>query len=88
MAEATPWQSAGRKPVTYAKKIVARYDPYNFSHVTTTNGTNPPLTIPCTGPGSAGAVPPSSSPQVEAIVVTAYGTDAPVYGSNFARPAV
>lgn len=86
MAEATPWQSAARKRVTYEKKIVASYDPYNFSHVTTTNGTNPPLVIPCDGPGAAGAVPPSSSPQVETIIVVSHGTDAPIYGSNFARP--
>lgn len=86
MAEATPWQSAVRKKPTYEKKIVTRYDVYNFSHLTTTNGTNPALVIPCDGPGAAGAVPPSSSPQVETIIVTSHGTDAPIYGSNFARP--
>jgi hypothetical protein len=88
MAEPTPWQSAGRKKPTYVKKIVAQYDVYNFSHVTTSNGTNPPLRIPCDGPNAAGAPPPSSSPQIETIIVTSQGTDAPVYGSNFARPSV
>ena len=88
MSEPTPWQVAAQKKPKYEKTVVTEYDPYNFSRVTQSNGTNPPLVIPCDGPGAAGAVPPSSSPQVETIIVTAHGTDAPVYGSNFARPSV
>jgi len=86
MAEATPWQAAARRKTVYKKTAVYTYDPYNFSHVTTSNGTNPPMVIPCTGPGSAGAIPPSSSPQVAYVVMTATGTNWPEMGSNLHQP--
>lgn len=88
MAEATPWQIAARQKPKVRTTYVTAYDPYNFSHVTTSSGTNPPVVIPCTGPGSAGAVPPTARPQIVAIVVTATGTNQPEYGSNLPRPAV
>jgi hypothetical protein len=86
MADFTPWQIAARKAPRATTTYVVAYDPYNFSHITTTNGTNPPLTIPCDGPGAAGAVPPTSRPEIVAIEITLSGTNQPTYGSNLGEP--
>ncbi len=88
MATPTPWVVAARKAPTYTKSYLVNYDRYNFSYTTTTNGTNPVTVIPCTGPGSAGAIPPSSSPQVTEIIVSASGTNQPEMGCNFHQVAL
>jgi hypothetical protein len=83
MAENTPWQLAAKKPATYTKKSVYRYDPYNFDHMSVSNGTNSVVVIPMTGPHAAGAVPPNSFQQNVSVTIVASGTNQPVMGSNF-----
>lgn len=85
----TPWQVAARRAPTVSRKPVYGYDPYNFSHVTTSNGTNPRVAIPATGPHAIGAPPPSSTRQVVAVEVTVIGTNASAeYGNNLGGPTV
>jgi hypothetical protein len=86
MAEPSPWQLSARKKTAYKKTYVYQYDPYNFSHVSVSHGTNEAVIIPCDGPHAAGAVTPSSAPQVLAIVLTATGTNQFEMGSNFHQP--
>lgn len=88
MGTPTPWQVAGRRFPPKSRRIETyAYDPYNFSHVTTTNGTNVTLVIPCTGPNSAGAPPPTSVRTVTGVtIIVTGGTDTPGYGNNFGTP--
>ena len=89
MATPTPWQVAAYKKPTVKRTPVYAYDPYNFSLVTTSNGTNPPVTIPATGPNAAGAVFPTSARTVINVLVEVVGTNAVVeYGNNLAGPSV
>lgn len=83
MSTPVPWQLAARKAPRVRKTYVYKRDPYNFSHVTTSNGTNPQIVIPCTGPHAAGAVWPVSAPTIESVQVTLTGTTTNVvYGVN------
>lgn len=83
----TPWQVAARKAATVRVTPVYRRDPYNFSSVTTSNGTNPRVTIPATGPHAAGAPPPVSARTVIDYTVTTTGTETwPGYGNNLGTP--
>ena len=90
MATPTPWQVAGRRTPLVTRRVEKyTYDPYNFSHVTSTNGTNVAVTVPCTGPNAAGATPPTSARQVESVTVLTTGTEGDVvYGNNFGTPRV
>lgn len=84
MASPTPWQLANvnRRPVTVRTPVFVR-DTYNFSSVSVSNGTNPTVAIPATGPNAAGAPPPSSTRSVDHYEVTVTGTERNVvYGVN------
>lgn len=84
MASPTPWQLANvnRHPATVRKPVYAR-DTYNFSSVSVSNGTNPTVAIPATGPNSAGAPPPSDVRTVLSYDITTTGTlQNVVYGVN------
>ena len=88
MATPTPWQVANvKRRIQYRRIEAYKYDPYNFSHVTTTNGTNVAVTVPATGPNAAGATPPTSTRQIESVTVIATGTERDViYGNNLGSP--
>ena len=90
MATPTPWQVANRRFPPRRKRVETYvYDPYNFSHVTTTNGTNVAVTVPSTGPNAAGATPPTSARQIESVTIITYGTEKDVvYGNNLGSPRV
>lgn len=75
------------RPGRVQKTPVYAYDPYNFSHVTTTSGTNPAITIPTIGIHAIGATQPTSTRTVVAVEVTVIGTNPnPGYGNNFGTP--
>lgn len=83
MATPTPWQIAAHKAPTVKRKPVYGYQPYDFSHITTSNGTNPRVTIPATGPHAIGATPPTDRRQIVAVEITVVGTNASdEYGNN------
>jgi hypothetical protein len=89
MATPTPWQvaAAGRRPPPARRIEHYVRDPYNFSHLTVSNGTNPQLRIPPTGPNSAGAPPPTSAPTIESVEIIVYGTNPnATYGVNTGTP--
>lgn len=89
MAEMTPWQVAGRKTQTVKRVPVYARDPYNFSSVSASSGTNHPrVCIPATGPNAIGAPPPVSVRTVESYIVTVTGTNASDYGNNLHTPTV
>ena len=90
MGESTPWQVAGHRFPPKSRRIEDyAYDPYNFSHVTVTNGTNATLVIPPTGPNSIGAPPPTSARTITSVTfITTGGTDTPGYGNNLGTPRV
>jgi hypothetical protein len=86
MAEFTPVVPAAAKPPSKpVQRVIYAYDPYNFSHVTTTSGTNIQVIVPATGPHAAGAPPPRDTRTVVEII--SLGTTARVeYGNNFGTP--
>ena len=87
MATPSPWQVALPRRPQHVKKIdVYAYDPYNFSHLTTTSGTNPVIRIPAVGPNAAGAVYPTSARTIVDVIVKVWGTHAPDYGNNSGVP--
>lgn len=88
MAEATPWQLAGRKLPNVRRVDVLKRDPYNFNTVSVSQGTNNPVvTLPMTGPHSAGAVPPLMFQSLVEVQVIVNGSNGPEYGVNSHQPA-
>lgn len=90
-ALAVPWQltrsaDRGRSTIPVRRTTVYRRDPYWFAWQSVTHGADQlAVSIPATGPGSAGSTFPTNQPQVDEVIVTE--ADAPpVYGVNTAQP--
>lgn len=82
MADFVPFVLAQPKQAKVAKTTVYTRDPYNFGYVSISNGTNPPVYIPPSGPNSAGAVTPTLARQIDHVDVVVTQAGAPVYGPN------
>ena len=81
-ATPTPWQLAQPTQATVRKIEHYKRDPYNFSSVSVSQGTNPVVYIPQDGPHAAGAIPPSRFPEVASVEVIVTGSLGPTYGVN------
>lgn len=86
MSTPIPWTLAQVKQPKIRRRFVYMYDPYNFPHETTTNGTNPTLMIPECGRNAAGATNPNKQPILIRTDIIVSGTEAPIYGNNFGEP--